>query len=196
MHGHSRVRIRRLALLLAAWALAACATHHVPEPRQIFDERTARTLLVAAKPLVFARNRSDLAAHARDYATLVAVAIDESGDYRQYLLLYRWSTVDPRMLPRPDPAAGALRIVADGRVIDLTPLDTLPVGLERRNELLIPNHGDVVAHAYVLSPDLLDFIAASQELLLRMPQETLTTPFTLWQDGRDALRALSRGQTP
>ena len=68
---------------------------------EIFDEETGSTLLVVSKPLVFARDRSDVAAHARDYATLVAVEDDRSGQYTQYLLLYRWSTVDRRMSPPP-----------------------------------------------------------------------------------------------
>ncbi len=184
-------------MLLTGCALAACVTRNAEEPRQFFDERTARTLLVAAKPLVFARNRSDLAAHARDYATVQTLAIDESGEYRQYLLLYRWSTLDPRMLPGPVASAGELRIVADGRVIDLAALDAVPVSLANRKELLVPNHGAVVARAYRVSPDLLRFIAASHELIVRLPEEPLTTPFALWQDGRGALRAfLSAAAVP
>jgi hypothetical protein len=197
MNVNCRPVIRSFAILLTVWCFTACVTRTATEPHQFLDERTARTLWVPAKPLVFARNRSDLAAYARDYATLVPVAIDESGDYRQYLLLYRWSTVDPRMLPRPDPGDGELRIVADGRVIDLHPLTTLPLGLDRHRELLIPKHGDVVAHAYKMSSDLLRYIAASHELSVRLPQEPFTTPFELWQDGRPALRAfLSRADAP
>ena len=97
----------RLGLILALTTLWACTGLRAAQPsHEIFDERTGNTLLVVPKPLVFARERTDVAAHERDYATVVAVEIDQSGKYSEYLLLYRWSTVDRRMSPPPDPLAG------------------------------------------------------------------------------------------
>jgi len=177
-----------VALIVALSVLCACAG----APRQaasheFLDEQTGTTLAVAAKPLVFARERTDVAAHARDYATLMAIEVDSSGAYREYLLLYRWSTVDPRMSPPPDPGAGELRILAEGRVIDLKPLEQMPVSLSRRRELHVPDHGDVIAHAYSVDSSTLRFIASSRELSVKMPQEPLETPFKMWEDGRTAL---------
>jgi hypothetical protein len=166
-------------------------------PRQIFDERTARTVLVVAAPLVFARDRADVAAHAHDFVTVVAVEIDESGEYDQYFMVYRWTTVDRRMLPAPDLRSGAIRVVADGRVIDMTPQGTLPLSLDRSRELLVPNHGDVVVNAYKVNPELLRYIARSRSMTVRMPDEPLTSPFRLWLDGRGALvEFLSRAASP
>ena len=186
---------------LAACALSACALPPYgakrpgSSPQEVFNEENASTLLVAARPLVFARPRSDVAAHARDYATLVAVEIDRSGDYSQYLLLYRWSTVDRRMLPPPDPDAGALRITADGRAIDLKPLDRLPVDFSQRRELHMPKHDDVIPRGYKIDNATLRFIAASHEITVRMPQESLDTSFTMWEDGRGALLQFLKGST-
>ena len=184
----------RLGLILALTALSACAGlsarasgEKPPASGEIFDEQSGNTLLVVPKPLVFARERTDVAAHERDYATLVAVEIDQSGTYNEYLLLYRWSTVDRRMSPPPDPDQGELRILSDGRAIDLKPLENIPVGLTRRRELHMPEHGDVVAHAYRVDVATLRFIAASRELAVRMPQESLDAPFAIWEDGRRAL---------
>src|SRR5260370_26883984 len=117
----------RAVLLMVLTALASCASRPPAASQEIFDESDASTLLVAARPIVFARERSDLAAHARDYATVVAVEVDISGDYSDFLLVYRWSTVDRPMLPPPHPAGGAMRLVADGRLFDSIPLDRLPV---------------------------------------------------------------------
>jgi len=44
-----------------------------------------------------------------------------------------------------------------------------------------------VPRAYAVDAALLRYIAACRNLTLRMPQEELSTPFTLWQDGREAL---------
>jgi hypothetical protein len=178
----------RLSLILALTTLWACNGLRAAQPSHEFlDERTGNTLLVVPKPLVFARERTDVAAHARDYATVVAVEIDQSGKYSEYLLLYRWSTVDRRMSPPPDPQAGELKILVDGRVIDLMPMEQLPVGLARPRELHLPPHGDVVTRAYLVDEATLRFIAESRELAVRMPQESLDTPFALWEDGRKAL---------
>jgi hypothetical protein len=177
----------RAVLLLVLTALASCASRPPAPSQEIFDESDASTLLVAAKPIVFARERSDLAAHARDYATVVAVEIDISGDYSDFLLVYRWSTVDRRMLPPPDPNGGALRIVADGRVFNFKPIDKLPVNFAQRRELHMPKHDDVVPRGYKVDSETLHFLATSEDLTLRMPQEPLDTPFTVFEDGRRAL---------
>jgi hypothetical protein len=177
----------RFALTMAALvALTACADAP-PGARQILDEESGNTFFVVTKPLVFARERSDVAAHARDYATLVAVAVDESGAISEYVLLHRWSTVDRRMLPPPKPDAGELRILAEGRVIDLVPLEKVPVSLSSRPELHGPKHGDAITRAYKVDLPTLHFIAGSRVLAVRMPQEPLDTPFGLWRDGRASL---------
>jgi hypothetical protein len=177
----------RLGLIMLLAIASSCASRPAPPAHEIFDEQTASTLTVVSKPLVFARERSDVEAHARDYATLVAAEIDISGRYSEFLLLYRWSTVDRRMSLPPLPGEGALRIVADGRAIDLRPMERLPISLKQDRALHVPAHGDIVPRAYTVDVELLRFIAASRELSLRMPQEQLNLPFALWEDGRGAL---------
>ena len=178
---------KRALLLLSFAMLSACASRLPAPAHEIFDEQSGLTLEVVSMPFIFARERGDVAAHARDYATLVAAEIDRSGAYSDFLLLYRWSTVDRRMSAAPPTSAGALRIVADGRAIDLQPLPRVPIGLTQGHALYVPPHGDAVPRAYAVDAALLRYIAASHNLTLRMPQEELSTPFTLWQDGREAL---------
>jgi hypothetical protein len=181
------MHIRPALMMAALAALTACTSLPPPAAGQILDQESGNTLFVVTKPLVFARERTDVAAHARDYATLVAVAVDQSGTFSEYLLLYRWSTVDRRMSPPPDSNAGKLRILADGREIELLPLEQVPLSLSSRPELHGPNHGDAVTRAYKVDLPTLRFIAASRLLAVRMPQESLDTPFGLWGDGRARL---------
>jgi hypothetical protein len=173
--------------LLALFMLGGCVGSHPPLTREILDQQSGNTLIVVSAPLEFARVRTDVAAHARDYATLVAIEIDKAGSYSDFLLLYRWSTVDPRMSQPPDADQGELHILADGRDIDLEPLADLPVSLEKRQELYVPVHGDLVAHAYRADGATLRYIASSRQLIVRLPKERLDTPFTLFRDGRKAL---------
>jgi hypothetical protein len=180
--------------MAAMMALTACADAP-PAARQILDEQSGNSLFVVTKPLVFARERSDVAAHTRDYATLVAVAVDESGTFSEYLLLHRWSTVDRRMLPAPNPNAGELRILGEGRTIDLAPLEQVPLTLSSRPELHGPKHGDAITRAYKVDLPTLHFIAACRALIVRMPQEPLDTPFALWRDGRASLTQFVTAQS-
>lgn len=179
----------RLTLTAAALlVLTACIGQRPAATREVLDEQTGKTLFIAAKPLMFARERTDVAAHARDYVTLIAVAVNESGRYSEYLLMYRWSTVDRRMLPPPEPSAGELRILADERGIDLHPLEKVPSDLAPRAEFPAPNHGDSITRAYKVDLPTLRFIAASRQLSVRLPLEPLDTPFGLWRDGRPDLQ--------
>jgi hypothetical protein len=182
-----------VALIVALMVLPACSSRPpAAASHEFLDEQTGTTLSVVAKPLVFARERTDVAAHARDYATLIAVEVDSSGKYSDYLLLFRWSTVDPRMSPAPDPHAGELKILAESRVIDLMPLEQMPVSLSLRRELHLPEHGGGIAHSYSVDAATLHFIAMSRELTVLMPQESLDTPFQLWEDGRKALEQFAQ----
>ena len=187
----------RVALILVLMGLPSCTTQRPTASGEMFDEETATTELVVARPIVFARERTDVAAHSRDYATLVAVEVDRSGDYGEYLLLYRWSTVDRRMSPPPALDAGELKILADGRIIALKPLERLPVNFSQRRALHVPEHTDVVPRAYAVDVATLQFIATSHDITVRMPQEAFDAPFTLWEDGRNALlQFLKRAATP
>jgi hypothetical protein len=167
--------------------LGACGSTPAAPGREIFDEQTGNTWTVVSKPIVFARERTDVAAHARDYATLVAVEVDHSGTFKDYLLLHRWSTVDKRMSPPPAPDAGELHLLSEGRELNLKPLPSLPIGVDSRRDLHVPAHGAAVTYAFAVDQDTLRFIAASRVLKLRMPQESLDTPFQIWEDGRGAL---------
>jgi hypothetical protein len=178
---------RILLTVVMALAIASCSSDRAAPGREVFDEQTGNTLTVVSSPLVFARERNDLAAYARDYASLVAVEVDHSGTPKNYLLLYRWSTVDKRMLPPQDPTGGKLRLVGDGRELSLSPLDSLPVGLDSIRTLHAPRHGAALTRAYAVDMDSLRFIAESRDLHLQLPQETFDMPFRIWEDGRRAL---------
>jgi hypothetical protein len=180
----------RVAIALMFISFSACtnsklAGTRAAGSRELYDERTGDTLSVVSKPLVFARERTDVAAHARDYATLVAIETDRSGQYSDYLLLYRWSTVDRRMSAPPDAQAGHLRILTDGRTIDLTPLEEMPVSVSP--QLYAPKRADDVIRAYRTDAATLRYLAMSRDLTVRMTQEALDTPFKIWVDGRTEL---------
>src|SRR5258708_40040324 len=92
-----------LILALATLSASACANPPPRDSPEIFDEQSGNTLLVVPQPLVFARERRDVAAHERDYATLVAGEINQSRKNSECLFVYRWTSVGRRTSPPPDP---------------------------------------------------------------------------------------------
>ncbi len=186
------IPVRAIVLLLAAGAvLGGCASEPQRAPAEVLDEQTGATLAVVAEPLVFARSRLDVAANARDYLTAVAVEANRSGQYAQYLLVHRWSTVDRRMAALPAESAGKLIIEADGRVLEFKPLQPMPAALVRRDRVHRPADADVVSWAYDVDLATLAYLADSQQIRARLPDEPLDAPFALWADGRAALDAFA-----
>jgi len=125
--------VRAAACALAAAILAGCAaTAPASGGREYLDEKTAATVTVGAAELVFARERPELAVHARDYLTLVPVDVNRSGAHAQYFVGYAWSTIDQRSRAGPPSAPPRVELIADGRRIPLAfhqgPLTELGIG--------------------------------------------------------------------
>ncbi|MGH8264254.1 MAG: hypothetical protein ACRET4_12300 [Steroidobacteraceae bacterium] len=88
MTGPHRI-LAPLFLASTLCALAGAATAH--DPIEYLDEKTAATVTAVHAPLVFARERRDVAANLRDYVTLVAASVNRSGNISYVLIAYFWS---------------------------------------------------------------------------------------------------------
>jgi hypothetical protein len=176
-------RILVMALLLAA---AACS-NTPPSPHNFLDEHTGITVSVVGAPTLFARVHTDAAAPVRDYLTLVALQNDNAGKYTVMLLLYRWSAFYRGASPASGQSAERLLVEVDGQSIELQALDRVPTDIPRPKELFVPETSDVAMSAYLTDLQTLRRIALSHELLIRLPQDPLDAPFSVWRDGRPAL---------
>src|SRR5512139_2282260 len=118
-------RVRRVlgwsCLAVAAIVSGCAASPPVAGEREYLDARTAATVTVGTPVLVFARERPELAVHARDYLTLVPVDVNRAGTHAQYFVGYAWSTIDKRTLHDGTASQARFELVADGRRIPLVP---------------------------------------------------------------------------
>ena len=172
---------RGLGLVLAVLLAAGCATTESANgEREYLDEETAATVTVGGPALVFARERPELAVHARDYLTLVPVDVNRSGAHAQYFYGYAWSTLDKRGLPEEATAALRFELVADGRRIPLQPLAGEPgdVGLGER-PLPAPARSAQVLVAPT-SREVQDFVAGAKELRAVALRDGVAERFELW----------------
>ena len=191
--GLSRRRLRAAsAVLLAASAmgtlLSACASEaEREEPREYLDESTAATVTVVRTPLVFARERSDLAANARDYVTLAAAAVNSAGRVHYILVTYRWSTIDVRLDPdRPRPT-DPLVVAADDRRIQLTAPTHSPHDAGIDTPVHPPPGPRREPAVYTIDLATLRFIAAARRLVVRTGASDTAPTYEIWTDGRRAL---------
>ena len=189
LHRRSHTETLRAAIfLLLLPFLAACASTSSAAPHEFLDETNGSTLLIVQDPIVFARTRTDVAANARDYATLVTVLEDRSGKYQLWLIAHRWSTVDPRFGGRLPDQQAQLQLLADDRSLSLQPTVPAPTLLAHRGELFTPRGAQT--SAYAVDGDLLRSIASARLLSLQFRDDPSTSTYNLWRDQRGALQAL------
>jgi hypothetical protein len=182
------------ALILSLCLVCAVRAAGV-EPTEFLDERTGATITVVHDPLVFALERSSLAANARDYISLTAVEVDRSGSLQIYLIGYVWSTIDRRgHSAGADPAPKSLEMMADGRRIPLLPAAEIPKDLRDEQKLLAPPAAHVQRAAYPATRELLRYIAGSKTLTLSFAadsddEDAERETYQIWGDGKKALIA-------
>jgi hypothetical protein len=183
-----RTRTRWPSALLAALA-AACALAGPEPPREYLDEETGATVTVVDQPLVFAYPRRHLAANARDYATLATAAVNRGGRIEYVLLVYFWSTVDPRLRDDPLPAAEPLVIQADDRRMALSLRGHSARDAGIGFAVHAPPGGTAAPNVYGTDLAAVRFIAAARHLALLADSNGVTLDYELWNDQRAALRA-------
>lgn len=195
--------MRAKLLLGVLWFVSAATAAADLAPSEYLDERTGATITVTREALVFAFERSTLAANARDYVTLTAVEVDRSGQLQVYLIGYFWSTIDRRTgSTLTDLAQKPIEISADGRVIRLTRTAEFPKDLLDGERLLAPRSSHVERSAYVVSRDILRYLATSKHLSLAFasdsddadPQSDAALDserdiYQPWGNGQQALKA-------
>jgi hypothetical protein len=180
---------RCLVVSMVVLVAGGCASQPPDASRQYLDERSAATVTVAPGSLVFARDRPELAVHARDYLTLVPVDVNRAGKHVMYFYGYIWSTIDKRRLPASDDRTGQFELVADGRRIPLVPVKAHPreLGLAERP---VPAPSDSARLLIsVTDRETLEFLAAAGEIRAVAQHDGISERYELWKDNRELLLA-------
>jgi hypothetical protein len=182
--------LRRLVVVVVALAAGACASPPSDGPRQYLDEKSAATVTVAREALVFARDRPELAVHARDYLTLVPIDVNRMGTHEVYFYGYVWSTIDKRGSGYLRDGVAGFEIIADGRRIPLVPVNATP----RELGLVEPPLRAPSASARLLiartDRETLAIVTNAGELSAAELNDGLSEPYVLWSGSPGALLAL------
>jgi hypothetical protein len=177
-----------LALLAGVQILdAGCTTAPVvPQQQEYLDEQTGATVNAVDSPLVFARERTELAANLRDYVTLSAASVNRGGKVEYVLVAYVWSTIDARYAPA-SALVDSLLLVADDRRVKLSANGKTPAELGIAREVHAPPGQDVKPLVFPTDLGTLRFIAAARSLAAQVTLGADTVSYELWDDQRPAL---------
>jgi hypothetical protein len=175
------------AAVLLAWTAGVPAADD--SVHQYVDEITAASITVAVEPLIFARERTDLAANSRDYVTLTAIEVNVTGKRSYLWSAYIWSTIDRRDRQPLVVPGDELVLVADGRPIslrsDAKTLRELGIG---ESPTRSPARTAVPA-LFAADLESISYVARASELHIELIHAGSNDSFMLWKDGRAALRA-------
>lgn len=175
----SRVLCDWLAAVVVVCVLAGCAAAPTDGAREYLDEHTAATVTVGGSAMVFARERPELAVHARDYLTLVPIDVNRAGTHAQYFYAYVWSTIDKR---GADDFARRVRfeLLADGRRIPLAPVPGKPRDLGIGASPLPAPARSARVLLSATTREAQDFVATAEEIVAIAVLDEAAEPFSLW----------------
>jgi hypothetical protein len=189
-HNSRPGHLLRLAAALTALALGACAASRPDQPREYLDEVSAATVTVAPGGLVFARERPELAVHARDYITLVPLDVNHSGQHSQYFYVYVWSTIDKRGLPARDASSGQIELLADGRQIPLVPAKATPRELGLAVPPVRPPSDSAELLIAPTDRETLEFLSRATDIRAIAWHDGVSDRYDLWSGNSGGILAL------
>ena len=196
-----QTRVFRVAARAAACAtVALCATltacSSAPaRPPQYLDPDTAASVTTVTTPIVFARAHQDVAANARQYVTVAAVSVNRSGHFDYVLLVYLWSTVDPRLGAHRHPGQNII-LLADDRAIRLVRDGSSLHQVGISAPLHAPEHMHGQPRIYRTDLETLKFLGQARRMRLLLEGDEDPRPFDVWTDGRAALKQFASANQP
>lgn len=159
-----------LRLLLSAAlvvVLASCASGPSALTHEFLDTGTGVTVTASRVPLVLYRDNPSAAAYARNVVHLGPVEVNRSGEYRYYLWVGIWNT-----LQSPDTAASrdgfeTIVIVVDGESMALDLAGWTPAAINASAPVYLRPVASAAEAYYPLTVDQIRFIAEARNISLR-----------------------------
>lgn len=191
----SRRRPFRLMAVLLAVFVAACASS-TPQLLESMDPRTGVTVTRTTTPMIFYRDNSAIAAHARDFVYLGPVAVNRRGEYRYYLWLGIWSVIDREELSVRHDAFESIVLFADGEPLFLDIHGWTPDGIGlSEGPYPVPVASAAEAY-YAVTIDQIRLLASARTVSLRagMRAGTEYFPWDSQASAREGLRFFTAGR--
>jgi len=178
----------KIAILLIAGICAGCNSSS-ELVREKLDPETVVTITMASAPMIFYRDNSAHAAHARDFVNVGPVRINSMGRIRFFLWLGIWSTIPSS--PPTDQRDGfeSITFFADGEPLQLTIAgwDGHAIGVSE-STYVKPVASAATAY-YEVTIDQVRLIAEARDLRI-LTSGSLQSGFELWDNQQSAINSL------
>ncbi len=187
----SKMSLRKFLCLLTAVALASligCSSTGSLTTQKL-DPLTAVTITFTKSPLVFYRDQSGRAAHARDYIHMAPLEVNRGGTYRYFVWLGIWNTLQDSQTGGPRNGFESIVVIADGepRGLDLSGWTAASVGASEPIYLKpVASSSDAY---YEVTADYLRVLAESSEIRIQS-SGARDTSYEPWDNQERALTSL------
>ena len=181
-------RIRRLSkslrLLPGSMALVVLLTSACSSNPELvlskLDPKTSVTISYNQSPLAFVRTLSANTANANEHVYLGPVEVNRSGDYRYYIWLASWSTMDGAAVNRRHDRFESIEVIADGKPVTLKMTGGSTRAIGASEPVYRKPVGWATEAYYDVTLDQLRMLADATEL--RLQYSSTRETFELWDD--------------
>lgn len=178
------------ALALLALSLSACAPD-APLVREHMDPVTSVNVTYSQVAMVFYRDVSGRAAFARDFVHLAPLEVNRSGDYRYYLWLGIWNTLDETQTEKSRDGFESIVIFADGEPIPLEVSGWTVSSIGASEPVFLKPVASAADAYYAVSVDQIRLIAEATDVRVQATGSR-TRSYEPWDNQKAAKAALLR----
>jgi hypothetical protein len=184
-----QLRLPLIAGLVAV--LASCASNPSALTREYLDTGTGVTVTASQVPLVLYRDNPAAAAYARNMVHLGPIEVNRSGEYRYFLWVGIWNTLQSADTTLSRDGFETIVITVDSESMALDLAGWTPSAIDASAPVYLRPVASASEAYYPLTVDQIRFIAEARSITLRT---TGSSPreYNLWsgqQGARQALRA-------
>lgn len=172
-------------LLLAAALMAGCASAPSASIEDKFDAQTGLTLSRASQPLIFYKDSSARAAHARDFVYMGPLQVNRMGSYRYYLWLGIWSTLPISDAAEQRDGFESITLFADGEPLQLSIAGWSESAIGASEPAYVKPVASAADAYYEVTIDQIRLIAEASDLRL-VTSAARPYSFELWDAQRSA----------
>lgn len=180
----------RLPLATALLLLLVTACSSNPSlVRDRLDPLTSVTIRYSQTPMVFYRDVSGRAAYARDFVHMAPLEVNRSGDYRYYLWLGIWNTMESAEVDQPRDGFESIVIFADGEPLPLEIAGWTIAAIGASEPVFMKPVASAADAYYSVTVDQLRLIAEARDVRLQATGSR-NVSYEPWNDQKSARAGL------
>jgi hypothetical protein len=183
------MRLRLLPIAALAAMLTSCASNPSALTREYLDTGTGVTVTASQVPLVLYRDNPAAAAYARNVVHLGPIEVNRSGEYRYFLWVGIWDTLQTANPSLSRDGFETIIITGDSESMALDLTGWTPAAIDTSAPVYLRPVASASEAYYPLTVDQVRFIAEARSVTLRTTGNS-PREYSLWSGQQGARKAL------